>query len=79
MRKFVRLIVAILLSALVFAGVGATVGIVRKYMKEEREAKQTVEEETTYSGLRVLPMPPGEETAGWGELHPVRDEWTKNY
>ena len=77
MRKLIRLIVAVLLSALVIAGVGATVGIVRKYMKEDAEKKKTAEEESL-SGLTVLPYPPGDETAGYGEIiSPYR--WTKMY
>ena len=44
MRKIIRLIVAIMLSAMVFAGVAATVQVVRKSLQKE-EITQSKEPE----------------------------------
>lgn len=85
MRKIIRLIVAIMLSAMVFAGVAATVQVVRKSLqKEEITQSKEPESEEPRKGLTVLPMPEGDETAGWGEVRRVSDatparEWTKSY
>ncbi len=83
MRKIIRLIVAIMLSAMVFAGVAATVQVVRKSLQKE-EITQSKEPEESRKGLTVLPMPEGDETAGWGEVRRVSGatptrEWTESY
>lgn len=67
MKKLVRLLVSVLLIILVFSASTMVLQMVRREFERKEDPPQETAEPSR-SGFKVYPMPPGEETAEYGEI-----------